>query len=553
MPLTLDWYPDFWTKEEKENLFNFWRERYFTNTVYLSPTRDMCGGNGFFDALLFSLNNDSERSVSDVLHPVNKAYKIRTETLIQQKIISQEADRKRIQLLLVAEQKSLEYWKIKKIYSPQPKDPEYLSHFYQSYIEQYEYIYRDALAQLIEYDKEYGHPLSDPNRDIQQKPVNVFEYKRWLSRKGREILENNADDMYIKTAWKKVIKENIAPESDKNLTFIPDFLQKMHLDRVNKELSEGIKRNKSGNIVEQKSNHIYRPPMPLILSRIGDLADRIYNFKSIQDDARPNIEKVELDIINIEEYSLSNPPPLPEHNPYVSEDNEMFKGLRTEKEFAENNKEILQISEELKEIVDRIEPHLEESEDLSDSELEINNTIMEDKKQISSVVENINSEDSTKSEEGEGEGEGEERPEWISQRSFDSYEVRSGVPEFNPANMFKKGAFDREQKLSEILSKWKTEDKQKIKQKIPDMKSNDFWNVATNKVNRFKGKAVSIWKRKVAPSLGLETSERRVIAKIKNQELKHFQRMIQSMERRRKLENKRNIEQNNKKSFKPRM
>lgn len=552
MPLTLDWYPDFWTKEEKDNLFNFWRERYFDNVVYLSPTRDVCGGNGFFDALLLSLTNSSERNVTDVLHPVNKAYKIRKENLIQQKTISQEADRKRIQLLLVAEEKSLEFWQVKNIYGPQPKDPDYLSNFYQSYIEKYEYLYKDALSQLIEYDKEHSHPLADPNRDIYTKPVTVFEYKKWLSRKGRELFENNADDMYIKTAWRKALKDNISPDIIANPTFIPDYLHKIHIERINKDLANGIRRDKSGNVIEKQTEKSYRPPMPLILSRIGDLADRIYNFKNIQDDSRPSIEKVDLDIVEIEEYSLINPPPLPENNPYFSGDNEMFKGLRSEAEFAENNSHILQISDELKEIVDRIEPSINE-EHISEEEpmTETNNNeddIIEQKKVIESETLSLNYEDGESSSE---KGEGEEQPEWMKERSFDSSEIRTGVPEFNPASMFKKGAFDREQKLAEIINKWKNEDK--VKQKIVDIKSGDFWGAATHKVNDFKGKAISLWKRKVAPSLGLETAERRVIAKIKNQELKHFQRMIQSMERKRKLENKKEMKVVRQKPNRPKM
>jgi len=72
--------------------------------------------------------------------------------------------------------------------------------------------------------------------------------------------------------------------------------------------------------------------------------------------------------------------------------------------------------------------------------------------------------------------------------------------------------------------------------------TSNIWKATTGTVLDFKGKALSLWKRKVAPSLGLETPERRAIAKIQKQELKHLQRTINKVKRQYKLQEQKRME-----------
>lgn len=597
MPLTIDWYPDYWVKEEKEELFNFWRERYFNNAVYLSPSKDVCGGVGLFDAFLFSLHHKSERNVSDELHPVNKSFKLRQESLIKQKTISQEADRKRLQLLMIAEKSGLEWWQNKIIYQLTGKEPDYLEEIYNAYVESFELIYKDSLAQLIEYDREYGNPLSDPNRNLEKQPISLLEYRRWLSRKGRLLLESTPDDIYIKKEWKKVTHSEVQHIIPLGTSFVPDYLLQSQARRMSSDVNKGLLRNKSGCLVSDINNKKKsRPTMPLILSRIGDLADRIYNFKNIQDDARPDIEKVEieLDIINEDKYSLSNPPPLPEGNPYLFNNGELFAGIQSDDEYSveeESNSteyseetieedpnqvlNILHVSNEIRAMVDRIEKEnkteeeecilqeedsenainelfeMSNSEELREPDVEEKEIVVPYKLEIPAVIVIDKTEDDEEdSNTGKAAGKaGGEEPEWMKNRNFDGSNTKS-LGEFDPSQMFKPGQFERDQKLNEIVSQWKFVDKNKEKQDKEQTEEQDFWNSATQKVTDFKGKAVSLWKRKIAPTLGLETAERRAISKIKNQELRHLQKMIQKMDNKLSITNEEKVKP---KTYKPKM
>lgn len=586
MPLTVDWYPDFWTKEERDELFNFWRERYFSNAIYLSPSRDVCGGIGFFDSLLFSLHHKSERDVSNDLHPVNKSFKLRYESLMKQKEISQEADRKRLQLLMLAEKAGWEWWQNKMIYQITGTEPDYLIEFYESYIEKFEVIYKDSLAQLIEYDREYGNPLSDPNRNFEKQPISISENRRWLSRKGRLLLENTPDDIFIKQEWKKLTNKDIQYIIPAGTTFIPEYLSERQSRRITEELNKGIVRNKSGVVISDKNNkRKLRPAMPLILSRLGDLADRISNFKNIQDDARPDIEKVEIELesINEEKYSFANPPPLPDGNPYLIDNGRLFKDIEiveenndiiepnSDQKFEDFNAsaiDIVSMSNEIKAMVERIEKeNIKEEDNCSTTEdedsiilpreeeveIQVYPHKIENENHIEEEIENSdNLEENNEEEKSKGKSKsGGEEPEWMKERSFDGKNKKNPL-DFDPSTMFAPGVFERNKRLDDIINSWQFKEKNKknlekneIEKEQPE--THDFWGNATKKVSNFKGKAISLWKRKIAPTLGLETAERRAITKIKNQELRHLQKIIQ------KLENKQTLDVENKETIKPKV
>lgn len=561
MPLTIDWYPDYWAAEERKVLFDFWRTRYYKTEVYLSPSKKPAGGVGFFDADLKNEEFKTSRTVADESHPVIRAYQERRMALLDEFGLSQEEDKFRIQLLLQAEEKSLLWWKIKTLYQPRENDIPYAIPIMKEKIHRAEAIYKDALGQLIEYDREHGHPLADPDRDIIDHPVTNFEYRRWLTRKGRSLLEKSPDDVILKIMWdsnKDNAKSHTLPKPKFN--FIPTTLDVWHLRFLDKDKKAKIQRTRTGVVINKKNLKTLvkeKPALPIILSRMGQLADKVNSFKEQNVDTRPENESISLDIDQFMDIGITPPP---EFNPYEEIPDHMFEGLRTDEEFEKTFSDKIS-NEEKQNILNKI--NRSEGNEKVDNLLAISNlieeaqninnnsplkaritslksvqiykepddmSVVEEKEDVLLTIALENSDDFDDNVTEDSSSGDSEIPEWIKNRSIDGYEVRQ-----EPYTLKEKPFA----KLISFAEKIKNNVKAKmenIERPVSIHKDKDFWNVAEKTVKNFKGKAISLWKRKVAPSLGLETPERRAISRIKTQELKYLQRELQKMELRKEIE-----------------
>lgn len=184
---TIDWYPNFWTPLEKERLFLFWRERYSLYERRLSYYCDSQGGIGFFDSVLEYQKLDSSLSEQEKQVKLINAFNTRKDNLLKEFYLveSQIEDKKRLALLLFAEEKGFEFWQTQLLFNFNKDDiPEFIKIGRES-IELNERLYKAALSALIEYDRENLSLLTAPNEEIHGSSFR--ERVLWFSRKGRKL------------------------------------------------------------------------------------------------------------------------------------------------------------------------------------------------------------------------------------------------------------------------------------------------------------------------------------------------------------------------------
>ena len=525
--LKMDWSPDYWTLEEKNQLFNFWRERYSRVIINMSPSGKPAGGIGFFDAERHSLRFKTYRPTYNENHQVNLDFKRRREDLLKEQEISQPADKLRLELLLNVEYQAWEWWKIKNVYKIKEHDPLYFINKTKEKIFYHESLYKEAFAQLIEYDRMHNFAVADPNRDFKKDPMTIVEYRQWLEREGREIPPKSDDDILLENVWNEGPLGNITgkvPPSMKN-DFIPSFIDEYHRNQQRSDRKKGIERSKSGVIIKingeiKEKISIERPDIIKNLKKSNNLQDDIVSFKSNIDDGRPEVEEIELDLIpmdvnkekttislkkseeinieNVEDQEVKDPiipelfdistlPSIPK-NPYGDD---LFKGLFTEKEFSE---------EEV--VID------------SDSEEEEEGT--------------------------NGEG---HIPPWMKNRNVDGIEADINQVEESPdkfRDKVKKArkrankTFDRNKEIQEITKSWKGLD-----EFDSSSLEGDIWSITQERIKNFKDSAKNIWEGRLSYLLNVDIPEQKALLKIKTQELIAFKNRI--MEKR--VFNKKNIEE----------
>lgn len=510
--LKIDWSPDYWTLEEKNQLFNFWRERYSRVIINMSPSGKPAGGIGFFDAERHSLRFKTYRPTYNENHQVNLDFKKRREELLKEQEVSQPADKLRIELLLNVEYQAWEWWKIKNVYKIKQHDPLYFINKTKEKIFYHESLYKESFAQLIEYDRMHNFAVADPNRDFKKDPMTIVEYRQWLEREGREISPKSDDDILLENVWNEGPLGNITgkvPPSMKN-DFIPTFIDEYHRNQQRSDRKKGIERSKSGIITKingelKEKVLIERPDIIKNLKKSDNLQDDILTFKSNIDDGRPEIEEIELDLIsdnsnpskqvislrksdeikqNNEEaqdlkdpiipeiFDISTLPSIPK-NPYGDD---LFKGLFTEKEFSEED-----------------------------------------------VVIDNDSEDDGTSSEGSA-------PPWMKHRNFDGVEAEINQPNENHDSFKDKvktarkranKSFDRNKEIQEITKSWKGLD-----EFDSSSLEGDIWSITQEKIKNFKDNAKNIWEGRISYLLSVDIPEQKTLLKIKTQEFIAFKNRI---------------------------
>lgn len=510
--LKIDWSPDYWTLEEKNQLFNFWRERYSRVIINMSPSGKPAGGIGFFDAERHSLRFKTYRPTYNENHQVNLDFKRRRDELLKEQEISQPADKLRLELLLNVEYQAWEWWKIKNVYKIKQHDPLYFINKTKEKIFYHESLYKEAFAQLIEYDRMHNFAVADPNRDFKKDPMTIVEYRQWLEREGREISPKSDDDILLENVWNEGPLGNITgkvPPSMKN-DFVPSFIDEYHRNQQRSDRKKGIERSKSGVIIKingelKEKILVERPDIVKNLKKSNNLQDDIITFKSNIDDGRPEVEEIELGVIttniniekkeiislkkpeniiseNIEDMGLGDPlvpelfdistlPSIPK-NPYGDD---LFKGLFTEKEFSE--------------------------EDV--------------------IIENDSEEGSS----GEGNA-----PPWMKHRNFDGVEADINQSEEKEDNFKDKvkiarkranKSFDRNREIQEITKSWKGLDEFDSS----DLEG-DIWTITQERIKNFKNNAKNIWEGRISYLLNVDIPEQRALLKIKTQEFIAFKNRI---------------------------
>lgn len=183
----INWFPDYWTPLERERLFSFWRERYFNNTANYSRYCVSQGGFGFFDTVLVFKNLPPTLSEKEKQIKLLEKYEDRKDSLLREFYSNelQVEDKRRIALLLFAEEKGFEFWQAQYLHKYNKDDlPEYIK-FAKETIELSERIYKAALGDLINYDRNCLRLATDPNYD--GKEITFREKLLWFSRNGRRL------------------------------------------------------------------------------------------------------------------------------------------------------------------------------------------------------------------------------------------------------------------------------------------------------------------------------------------------------------------------------
>ena len=183
----INWFPDYWTPLERERLFSFWRERYFNNTANYSRYCVSQGGFGFFDTVLVFKNLPTTLSEKEKQIKLLEKYEDRKDSLLREFYSNelQVEDKRRIALLLFAEEKGFEFWQAQYLHKYNKDDlPEYIK-FAKETIELSERIYKAALGDLINYDRNCLRLATDPNYD--GKEITFREKLLWFSRNGRRL------------------------------------------------------------------------------------------------------------------------------------------------------------------------------------------------------------------------------------------------------------------------------------------------------------------------------------------------------------------------------
>lgn len=273
----INWFPEYWNFIEKTKLFDFWRNRYCKNKIYFSPNKENCGGVGFYDASYESLKFDNDKYRYE---KVEKEYLKRREFLFKELEESQAQDKKRLVLLIEAEEKAFDYWKAKIILKPIEDDvPEILK---QSIwlIDEKERIFKEALSYLIEYDRKHLSPLTYPERSLSNEPLSISESYHWLIRENRLF---GTKDMDFFNKHLNDIK--LLNKMDFfNIEFKPEVLIERHNRNIKKEERQNLKRTKNGELfetVKNENNKVFERPVVIYSNELKEesIISQIKKFK----------------------------------------------------------------------------------------------------------------------------------------------------------------------------------------------------------------------------------------------------------------------------------
>lgn len=564
--LKINWNNDFWTSEAKKLFLKYWRDRYSKTVLFMSPAKLPSGGVGFFDAEYESSKINIYKYAYYDSHKVNLDYEKRVSLLKEEQRISQEADKYRIQLLLEAERLCWKMWREKNIFSIKEGDSiEYINRMKRKN-EQNEIVFKEAFALLIEYDREMGLPITDPDRDFKgAEPINVAEYKKWLTRKGRVIDEDGDENMFLENLFKLNKGVKVKPLKP---SFVPLIIEEFVNEQARSDRQNNILRNQSGSIISidgQKQNAIIKKIETIHIVQSSDQNENLQNTQNqilktvlkentiLNDENKDakennavflNVEKKDVktevkESIQINESISTIEVPEKERfenkedleNKFSSILNKIDQVAKDKKEVekqgfvvidANKNKKIpkgnpyemlfadLAHEDEEKDIKESVDISLQENRPLTNDEIDkLYNENDDDKNLIySQTIEE--SED----EKGGKDGEGEEKPVWIKEGMLATEEDRRDFNEKRKLYLERKErikskttkVFDRNKQIEKMRSEWKN---------FPPVKDEgSFWDIAKGTVASFKEGAKNMWKNRV--KLNLQGNELNKINALKS-------------------------------------
>lgn len=547
----MNWYPDYWTKEERDLLFKFWRERYSKTIINMSPSGKPSGGLGFFDSEWQSYKYKTFKPVYLDTHVVNENFFKRRNALLKEQKISQPADRYRIQLLLEAEKKSWIWWKQVNLFKSKSGDPT-------SFIQQVkdrnsclEMAYKEAFAQLIEYDRESGFALADPDRDLKKHPLTIMEYRNWLEREGRDIEKGSEDDLILENIWAGMPNTKSSedlPSLKEN--FIPEILEEYHRNQERSDRHNGIKRSMTGDIINSPKDDKKRAKIDFNSS--GHLSEDIKKFRekygitrenksidilSVNNDIHVDINKFDKeletqlkDIIThfsdkkqedvgafpAENMSSLTFPPLPKENPYSNITDLTLK--EKEEGHYEEEKDFLSLDE-----INRLLEQKNRHKEMPENNLVIPNEIKEDQKQKVITVNDYEIKNDTSDDNNQADSDDESifaMPSWEDKESQDNVIIPKNFSTHDKIRRIKRKnrkIFDRNRQLKHIKKSWVS---------LPKREENNFWLSTKGKINDFKSVTKNMWDNRVKHLLSIEVPEQNALLKIKSVEFKSIKDRI---------------------------
>lgn len=523
----INWNMDYWNLESRNLLFKFWRDRYSKTVLFMSPAKLPAGGVGFFDAESEASKITTYKFVFYDTHKVNQEYEKRRKMLIEEQKISQEADKYRLHLLLEAERLCWKMWRYKNIFLiKEGDDLDYIKRVKRKN-DQNEIAFKSAFSLLIEYDRAMGLPITDPDRDFKgAEPINIAEYKKWLTRKGRVVLENSDESMFIKNLENKDKEAKIKPLK---MSFIPIIIEDFVNEQARQDRKEGLIRNKSGQIITSPEEDV-SDGRNINITKTLDNEKNIENIKNELTKNNVNSKEIVENKIIINENNIGNDInsiSIPENEEFKDQEdlkNKFSNVLTKIKEVSEDKVEIekqgfIVIDPNKKREIPRGNPYLHlfnESDFEKDTEEEIKtsvnltlseNKIMDDDKQsIIEVEEDVETliynkmlnkieekdDDSEKSTTSSSSSENEE-PVWIKEGTLSTEEDRKKFHS-NRKKLHEKRerikqktmkVFDRNKQIEKMQSSWV---------KFPEIKEEgNFWDVAKGKIGMFKDSAALLW------------------------------------------------------------
>lgn len=351
----INWFPEYWNFIEKTKLFDFWRNRYCKNKIYFSPNKENCGGVGFYDASYESLKFDNDKYRYE---KVEKEYLERRKFLFKELEESQAQDKKRLVLLIEAEEKAFDYWKAKIILKPIEDDvPEILK---QSIwlIDEKERVFKETLSYLIEYDRKHLSPLTYPERSLSNEPLSISESYHWLIRENRLF---GTKDMDFFNKHLNDIK--LLNKMDFfNIEFKPEVLIERHNRNIKKEERQNLKRTKNGELfetVKNENNEFFERPVVIYSNELKEesVISQIRKFKEQDLDQYKTDYENDILIFESDKYQKNTFNSIFEKkgsdipkNPYILIQKNIFDLINNEDE----------LSPEKQDIISQLKKHIQE-------------------------------------------------------------------------------------------------------------------------------------------------------------------------------------------------
>lgn len=547
--LKINWNMDYWTQDAKNLLLKFWRDRYSKTILFMSPAKLPAGGVGFFDSEYESTKLSTYKFVFSESHKINIDYHKRVKLLKEEFLISQPVDQYRLMLLIEAERLCWKMWKEKNTFLIKEGDPiNYISRV-KNKNEQNEIAFKEAFAQLIEYDREMGLPITDPDRDFKgAEPINVAEYKKWLTRNGRVVSDDSDESMYLKNLEKKDQNAKVKPLK---FSFVPMLIEEYVNEQARNDRQDEIVRNSSGQILSIKGvkqiNYLDKDNK-ISIDKTGNKESDLLRVKSVIEqtieqnkNGEPKaVEEVKIEKnvvieaetskvdqveINKEAESLA----IPEDEVFKDQDDllEKFSNVLSKIDDVAKEKEEIEkrgfivIDPNKSKTIPKGNPYLALLEDSDYQEKDEDRDIKENfdikliennemkKEEVDLIVQSsdeqdliyekmlIKLEDEENKDQDQGSASSDEKPMWIKEGMLATEEDRK---EFNrKRKQYKERksriktktikVFDRNKQLEKIKSEWK---------KFPPTKSEGgFLEAAKNKVINFKNGAKNLWDKRI--------------------------------------------------------